>query len=279
MLDLLRDYLDTATTPEEKQHIALADRVLTRIQDDQYEHVLEEILMTDQDMDAGTVIPSIVSVYRDKLHYFFTVHGMTVSADLSLGQLAQLANGVLDLDNHENPQALFALTEENAPTLEKVCVMLHGVTSYSVDDLLHLVEDVSDTFIVRLKAATHVVDHLDEQDLINVRERAHAYRLYQVYLTSIGAIVTYIDAIIRSGGGPGMPYLFYAKMIDGQFPIESMPVKQAALELFGAALVSEDGYGNPGDTVKANLEQFVSDPKAISLIMVEIRNIMMGYQP
>lgn len=279
MLDLLRDYLDTATTPEEKNHIAIADRVLTRIQDENYEHVIEEILMLDQDMDAGTTLPSIVAVYRKQLYFFFTCHGMTVAETLSLKHLALLADGVLNLDNHENPLALFHLSDENAPTLEKVCVMLRETTPFAVDELLHMVEDVADGFIQRLKTATHVVEHLDESDLINARERMHAYRLYLVYLQSVGATVTYIDTILRSGGGPAMPYSFYTKMIDGQQPIEVMPARQAAQELFGAALVSDDGYGNPGETVKANLEQYISDPKAISNVMVEVRQIMMGYKP
>lgn len=278
MLDLLKEYLDVNTSPEEANHVAMADRFLERIEDDNYEHVIEEILMTDQEMDSGTVIQTLVAVYRNQLYYFFAQHALIVSDELNLAQLTDLANGIIDLQGHEQLAKLFELSDEEAPATERLCAMLTQTTRFNADELLLMLEDVSDTFLVRLKALTQVEEPDSDEELGNARERLMAYRKYMGYLNSAGGVAPRLEAILRSGGGPGMPFIFYVKLIDGQQPLDTLTPKAVAWELFGAALVSEDGYGNPAETVKAVLEQFISDTKNVANVMVEIRQVQTGYK-
>lgn len=280
MLDILSTYLDATSSPEEKQHIALADRFLQRIEDENYEHVIEEILMLDEEMDSGTAVHSIVQVYRTKLYQFFTQHAWLMGDDLSLAQLAELANGLYDLQNTEGIAYALESLDESAPLTENVCGLLTQTTRYSVDELLQMVDNISDSFLQRLKAVvTTEPEPEDDTELAEQRARMQAYRKYEVYLSSLGVAAPQIDAVLRSGNTVGLPYLVYATLLDRSIPLETMPSAQLALELFGAALVSHEGSANPGDVVKANLEQFISDARKIAEVMVEIRNIMMGYQP
>ena len=276
MLDLLSDYLNISTSAEEKNHIAVADRALVRAQLE-YEHVIEEILALDDDADSGVTLQLIVAVYRTQLFHLLELHSVTVSADLGIKTLADLVNGLLDLDNYENPQELFALAEDDAPVIEKFCMVLAQVTQYDVEHLMQMVEDVSETFLQRLKTVNQSDTYEDENELIERRERIHAYRKYEIYLQAANLVTTAIPAILRSGVSPSMPYDIYVKLIDNHSPIEAMPAKTIARELFGAAIISCDGFGSPGETVKAGLEEYLASPQTIGLVMVEVRQLMMGY--
>lgn len=278
MLDLLSDYLNTAASPEDKHHIAVADRVLERTQLD-YEHVIEELLALDESADSDSTLTEIMAVYRTQLFYLLQLHAVDVSDGVTLLQLAEIVNGLLDLDNYDNPQKLIDMSDEDAPPLEKFCVMLEQVTRYTADELLQMVEEVADGFFVRLKSVNQSVEHEDENLLNDRRARIFAYRKYLIYLESIAAPLVYLDQLLRVGINPSLPYSMYANLIDKQEPLSALPVKTVARELFGAALISEDGYGNPGETVKESLEQYIPDPTTVSTIMVEIRTITMGYKP
>jgi hypothetical protein len=278
MLDILREFLDANTTAEEKNHIALADRVLVRAEMDNYEQVIEEIIMTAEEQDSGLPLANILAVYRQQLFQLLTLHSITVVPELGLNELANIVTGLLDIDNYENPQSLFELADEEAPTLEKFCVMMSQVTRYTADELLVMIEDVADGFLLRLKEINQTEQHEDENMLTDRRERMHAYRKFETFMLSISLTITQMPAILRSGVNPSLPFLMYAMLIDTNEALQGMKPKQAAAELFAAALVSSDGYGNPNETVKANLEQFIAEPKAISAIMVEVRQLMMGYQ-
>lgn len=278
MLDLLSEYLDTATTPEEKNHIAQADRALTRANMEDYEHVIEEILALSDDDDAGVTMVKLLSVFRTKLNEIMILHSITISEDVGLDLLAHLVNGVLDIDNHENPDELISISNEDTPTLEKLCDMLSQTTKYTTDELLHVVLDVSDGFIERLKTINKIEEHEDENTLNERRERIHAFHKYEIYLQGIGGAVPQVQAILHAGINTSMPYSLYGNMIDSRSPVEVMPPKQAARELFAAALISSDFYGTPSEAVKNSLESYISLPNAIAAVMVEVRNLMAGYQ-
>lgn len=277
MLDLLSAYLNTATTVEEKHHIAVADRALVRAQLD-YEHVIEELLALDDDADSGVTLQSILAVYRTQLFHILTLHAVQVNDDISLKMLANLVTGLLDIDNYDNPQQLLAIADEEAPTIEKFCILMEQVTQHNADELMQYVEDVSDTFLIRLKSINQAEQHEDENELMQRRERIHAFHKFEIYLESVGGAMSLLPNVLRSGVNPSMPFVIYAKLIDNLSSLEGLPPRAIARDLFGAALVSEDGHANPGETVKACLEQFVSNPQTVSQVMVEVRQLMIGYQ-
>jgi hypothetical protein len=276
MLDLLSDYLTTNTSVEEKNHIAIADRVLNTAQVD-YEHVIEEILAITDDADAGVTMQRILAVYRDQLFYLLTLHGVEVEPSVNLKFLAQIVDGLLQLDNYDNPQKLFDSVEEESPAIEKFCVLMSHVTPYNADQLMASVEEVSDLFINRLKEVNQVEEHEDENELNDRRERLHAFRLYEIYLLSTGATMAFLPNLLRSGVNPAMPYSVYADLIDSQSPLDALPTKAIARDLFGAALISCDGFSNPGETVKASLERYVTDPRKVAMTMADVRTLTMGY--
>ena len=277
MLDLLSDFLDTQTTVEEKNCVLAADRVLQRA-DVEFEHVIEELLSVQQELDAGAALSEILDVYRVNLLTLLDLHTVVVDETIPIQLLTDLVNGLLDIDNIENPQALIDLADEEARPVERLAVMLSQVTTHSADQLMHAIVDVSETFFRRLKEVNQVVLHEDDDEELHLaRERIHAFRKFDIYIASIGSAIAHVPNMLRGHAKPGMTFELYAKLIDGMQPILSMPGKQIARELFAAALISSDGFGNPGETVKAHLEQFIPDLKLISEVMVEVRQLMMGY--
>ena len=276
MLDLLSDYLTTNTSVEEKNHIAIADHVLNVAQMD-YEHVIEEILAIADDADAGVTMQRILAVYRDQLFYLLTLHGVEVEPSVSLKFLAQIVDGLVQLDNYDNPQKLFDSVEEQAPAVEKFCVLMQQVTPYNADQLMAAVESVSDLFINRLKEVNQVEEHEDENELNDRRDRLHAFRLYEIYLLASGGAMAFLPDLLRSGINPAMQYSLYADLIDTKSPLDALPTKAIARDLFGAALVSCDGFSNPGETVKASLERYIADPRKVALVMADVRTLTMGY--
>jgi hypothetical protein len=276
MLDLLSDFLDIHTTVEEKAVIRAADAVLQQAQLD-YEHIVEEILMTAEEMDSGLPIQEIRNTYHQGLNYLLDLHAVKLVEDVTLKQKAEVVQGLLTIDNTENPQQFFKIADEEMRANEKLAETLSRVMTWTTDQLMQVIDDVSEMFFVRLKSINQAELEQDDDELHERRERIHAYRLFDIYLQAIGATIVQVPAMLSKGVQPGMTYELYAKLIDGMQPILTMPGYQIARELFAAALISSDGYGNPGETVKASLEQFIPDLKLISETMIEVRQLMSGY--
>lgn len=278
MLDILHEYLLTSTTPEEHLHIKLADKALVRAQKEDYEHVLEEIIELSNDDDSGETLQKIIGVYRYNLNYVLTLLSVTVTPDIKLDMLANIVEGILDIDNHENIPELLSVSHDEAPVLEVFCDMLSQTTRYTSEELLQVVEDISEGFIERLKNNDRVDEHEDENTLNERRERIHAFRKFEIYLSSVGASAQNVRDILHSGINPSMPYSLYAGMIDARDPIELMPAAKVARELYGAALISSDAFSTAGESVKTSLESYISNPQLIASVMIEVRNLMTGYQ-
>jgi hypothetical protein len=277
MLDLLSDFLASQTSAEEKAMLQAADDVLQRAEIE-YEHILEEILMTAEELDSGAPLLEIRNVYQRGLNYLLALHAVTLVDAATLPQKTEIVAGLLTIDNTENPQQFFKIADEEMRANEKLAEILSRVMTWSADQLLQLIDDVSDTFFLRLKDSHRAeLEQEDDGELHERRERIHAYRLFEIYLQALGANIIQVPSLLAQGIQPGMTYELYAKLIDGRQPILTMPGYQIARELFAAALISRDGYGNPGETVKASLEQFIPDLKLISDTMIEVRQLMTGY--
>jgi hypothetical protein len=276
MLDLLSDFLSSQSTVEEKAMIKAADEVLQRAEMD-YEHVIEEILMTAEGMDSGGPLLEILNTYHRGLDYLLGLHAVQLVEDCTLQQKTEIVSGLLSIDNTESPQQFFKIADAETRPVEKLAEMLNRVTTWSAEQFMQLIDDVSEMFFSRLKNINRAELEEDADDLHERRERIHAYRLFEIYLQALGATIIQVPAILAAGTQPGMSYELYAKLIDGRQPILTMPGYQIARELFAAALISSDGYGNPGETVKASLEQFIPDLKLISETMIEVRQLMTGY--
>lgn len=276
MLDLLQDFLANNAAPEDTQAILMADRVLQRA-DMEYEHVIEEILQTQSEMDAGQPLLEITNIYQRCLNTLLDWHAIKLVEPLPIQQKAEIVNGLLDIDNLENPTSFFKIIDEEAKPIEKLSLMLSQVTHWNVDQLMQTIEDVTDTFFSRLKDTDQALAEDDPNELVEQRERTHAYRKFDIYLSSVGGAIIQIPSMLAQGMQVGLTYELYAKLIDGRQPLLSMSFEQVARELFAAALISCDGFGNPGETVKQSLEEFLPDLKMVSNVMIEIRQLTMGY--
>jgi hypothetical protein len=281
MLPVLVDFLNENTSPEEKHLLMLADETLVRANDDNYEHVLQEIVYGSDDMDAGAPIQEIVQTYRHQLFVFLQRHAIVVKAESTLEQLTNLVNGILDLDNYDNPQQLLKLIDEDTRLLEKACIIFSQVTRYTTDDLLQFVESVAEGFIERLgqNNLPHDEDEtLDDADARPTRELLDAFRRYEEYTEMSGSVAMILPQLMRGGVKPSLPYAWYVKMIDNLLPLSSLAGSRVARELYGAALISSDGHSNPADMVKNTLELYISDIRIITDVMVEVRQLMAGFK-
>lgn len=279
MLPSLSLFLDDFGSAEDKYYIAEADRVLVLAGDDNYEHVLEEIIVTAEDQDAGVPLANIYAVYRNQLNSIMAVHAIHVTSDISLLMLAELVEGIFQLENHDNPKKLLDVAEEDASRIEKLAAVLSQVTRHSIDEIALVIDDISEGFIERLKQVNQHGDDQDaEEDLNEVRERMAAYRKYERFIEASGTIATVLPELLRQGIPAGLPYSLYVRQIDLQLPLAGQSAKRIATELFGAAIISIDGYTNPGETVKASLEQYINDIRVIGDTMVEVRRLMIGYE-
>lgn len=276
MLDLLSDYLNHATTPEEKHVIANALEALDEVGKDNYEYGIEEILNTDDEVDAGSTMQSITDLIRGQLYQVMRDFGITLSEDCNLQLLGDIVRGMTVLSNYDRPRELVDATNSQARVREVFCEIMAMVTKYSVEDLLPFVEEVPDGFLARLKHNEDAEAADEGPDLDERRERIHAYHKYEIYLTNEGGAPAYLTNMLRSGVGVSLPFILYAKSMT--IPFELLSPKAIAREMFGMALVSSDGYDRPSDTVKAHIEEFITSPEVIVAVMAEVRALVLGYQ-
>lgn len=276
MLDLLSEYLNVAATPEDKVVIGNAMEVLEQIGHEDIEYVIEELLNTDDEVDAGATLQSIQDLVMSHLHLVMRLNGVTMDQSTNMRMMTAAVRGVMDLNDHEDRKSLIDVTDDRAPVREVYCELLAMVTQYPVDEWMVLVEEVQDGIINRLRELEDSDAIEDDGELDVRRERIHAFRQYDIYLTPFGGAPKLLSNMLRSGLDVALPFILYAKSIPIQ--LEQLKPAEIARELFGMAIVSNDGYTNPYDTIKSNIEEFVSSPDVITRTMIEVRNLQTGSQ-
>lgn len=275
MFELLDDYLRVCASHEERVMIANALAAFDKVEYEDYELGYTEILQTEEQHDAGETMLLIVNLTQQMLHQILNTYAVFMDHETTTIMLTNIVVGIADLANYEDRHAVQAAVHLDASPEEIFCELLTLTTRYAVEDIRVHLESVSQCLVTRYKEEELHLEMEDEETSLYRVARLHSFRMFDAFLTE-GAPARVRD-MIRSGVDVGMPFKTYADTIGTDF--EQMEPDIIAEEMFGIAIISNDGYQRPQETIKEHLEDYIANADTAIAVMAKVGQILIGFKP
>jgi hypothetical protein len=272
MIDILRDYLAGAASPEFTQTIEEAHAALDALQLPDYSDDFVEILMTDDGTDQGQTVQHIYDTTREILVTLLKAMGVEPSEDARVSHLTTLLTGLHAIESYQDPRIILQHCAMDLHPEELLAEILSVTTSHTAEELLVDIHGVSQRTIQKIIEVTNERVELEEPDEHStVREKyLDAYRRFKNH---VGGLDLIMDHYIASGVDFGYPFTIYANLVGRAF--EGMPVQNIAANLVSMAIISTDGYENPRAIIKAHIEDFINDLDLLTKADIAIGDLLL----
>lgn len=273
MLEILSNYLSESATPELKAAIERAYETLERLQaDEAYQIQLNELFMQDaqQEDTLGAIRLLFYRVQREYLQMF----SVQVNEDADLDFCTDLLEGLQDLADCDSEDEMRQICNQPLGSCEIFAELMTLVTSLSAEDVLVNVTSVSNSLIQTVlyqldtRGMVHAIERQEPSDV----EREQVALLLR-FTAGLQKPRIKIVELIESGLRLGYDFKVYVDHIGRD--LEVMSAADAANELVGMALVSNDAYLKPQESIRSILEQYVADPNTIVKIDSAVTQIVL----
>lgn len=278
MLDILRDYLVEATSPENVDAIEKAHEAFDRIGLQDYNPGFEQLLMINDESDQGDTLGGIIDLTKSLANGILKQHSITVSDEATVSVLTEFIDALVELQQ----------ASDHIPEILKICAQKHDpeelfselVALVGSQEAEHYLVDlvyVSDALITRideLARAQEFGTHNEEDSEREVREaRITRFNRFMHFLLDPELAIA---KIAHLGIDAGYPYVVYANMIGREF--EELDALSAAQNMLGMAFYSGDGFGNPQGVIKTEMDNLVSDVNKITQIDIAVSDLLVRFQ-
>lgn len=279
MLDILRDYIVTATTPEHYEQIERAHNLLERYGEEGFESGFENILMTEDyvDTDAGETMSYIDFLTRELLRKVLKEREIVLVSPEKLSDLVDIAEAILDVEDYEVASDILDICNMDGTSSEKLAEILSLVCTMDPDNIMSITESVGDSLIDRIREVFNPIDVSAANDEA-VEDPLIAANLSEIktFLAFIGSDQLEAVRMIQIGIPVGLEFKVYTNILGRQF--ENMDNIQAAREFVCLAFMSSDAHANPKQAVSSVIEQYIADFKTITNITILITDMLTRYQ-
>jgi hypothetical protein len=278
MLDILRDYLVEATSPENVDAIEKAHEAFDRIGLQDYNPGFEQLLMINDEADQGDTLGGIIDLTKSLANGILKQHSITVSDEATVSILTEFIDALVELQQ----------ASDHIPEILKICAQKHDpeelfselVALVGSQEAEHYLVDlvyVSDALITRIEELARAQEfgtHNEEDSEREFREtRITRFNRFMHFLMDPELA---ISKIAHMGIDAGYPYVVYANMIGREF--EELDAESAAQNMLGMAFYSGDGFGNPQGVIKTEMDNLVSDVNKITQIDIAVSDLLVRFQ-
>jgi hypothetical protein len=276
MLDILRDYVASTATPELYLALEQAHNSFERIGLNNYEKDFEEIVMTDRsdDVDTGDTLILIERFTRQCQEKILAEHGVQLREDSSIDLMRALIDGILTLQNYENPTDIQRVLESDGGAEEKFADLMSFVTEYTSYEVVTAVEIVDAALLARIGEQNPEVDEPQDQEALDARERH--LRLLRALCSMLGTTQLVVAQFLRDGLDTGYPFEVYFNLAVPHF--KGMDGKLIAQELLAMAVLSSDGVDNPVATIQPKLDDVSEDLTEVTRTNIALRDLIVNFE-
>ena len=272
MITELETYLAESATPEMADTIAQACRLFEDINLENYSDRYIELLMLDGDQNSANTFDAIVGTTRNYLVDILRNHGIALADEAPIHILVMVGNGVLRLQQYEQPEMLLDLLEADLLENELFANILEYVCPLSSDDILTYLDETDAAFLQKLQhllvEQASVRDVNEEDDEQQKEYVAHLRKFCDV----LGHRRLIVLERLAAGAKMGYPFAVYADPTGRTF--ESMLPEDAAENLLAMALVSSDGHKNPRGVIAERIDTYVADLNKITRITNRVSDLL-----
>ncbi|BDD79877.1 hypothetical protein [Burkholderia phage FLC9] len=277
MLDILRDYLVEATTPENVDLIEKAHDAFDRIGLPDYTPGFEQLLMINDESDEGDTLGGIMDLTRSLADNILQQHAIRVMEDASIAVRTEFIDALVDLQNASDhvPDILRIVGQEHSPEelfSELVALVGTNEAEHYLVDLEYVSQALIDKIKERAESMEFGTTEEDDQEREFREERIAKFNRFMHFLLDPELAIA---GLVHKGIDAGYPFVLYTNLIGREF--EGMDPVLAAQNLLGMAFYSGDGFGQPTQIIKQHLEDLVSDVDVITKIDIALNDNLVRF--
>lgn len=278
MLDILRDYLVEATSPENVDSIEKAHDAFDRIGLQDYSPGFEQLLMTNDESDQGDTLGGIIDLTKQIANGILQQHSIRVSDEASISTLTEFIDALMELQQASDhiPEILKICAQQHDPE-ELFAELVALVGTHEAEQYLPELEYVAQSLIQRINdlaiAQEFGTNNEDEAERTFREERIARFNRFMHFLTDPELAIA---KIAHSGIDAGYPYVVYANMLGREF--EEFDALTAAQNMLGMAFYSGDGFGTPLSVIKGEMENLVADVNKVTQIDIAVSDLLVRFQ-
>lgn len=272
MIDILRDYLAQASSPEFMQAIDEAHAVLDDFGVEDYPDIFVQILMMDDVVDRGQTVQDVYDATRDLQVGLLKALGITVSDDARVTQLTVLLRGLKAIESFHDPHAILQHCELQSHPEELLAEVLGLTTGTPAEELLVDLHGVDQPIIQRIVevAITMVEDQAPEGERPHKTQYVQAWKRFRAFTDSPPVL---LERFFADGLDVGYPFTLYVNMIGPE--LETLPPDVIAANLVAMALISSDGHGNPRGMISAHIDTLLHDLELTTKVTVAANDLLL----
>lgn len=275
MLDALHEYLATASSPEYMAAVEEAYQWFERFGLDDYDTAYMDLLMTFDNMDPPDAVDQLNQLTTELQHYLLKQQEVEVDEDLTVAQLNVILKMLSDIQDSELVDDISNIVNQETDTVDRFCGLLGLMTSVEPAMYYDQISSISEALLQKIKDQVTRNAEDDPAHAIDVNaNREYVGKLQEFRLAMEDRPLIAYNLLI-DGVLPGRPFSEYYDTIIPFLPTSDP--KNAAVELYAAALISKDMVGDVREKILQALNKTYTSIDIITPIVVELDQLLLNY--
>jgi hypothetical protein len=270
----LQNYLQQSA-PESTQLFDDAVVVLEKYEVPEYMAVFETVLEKAAERGHQDVLDELVVTLNTILDYLLKLQGIEFDDDTPTSEKILYTDAMFELAYYEDRAAMLGVLNAELPVIEKFAELMVFMTSYSAEETLSKLLEVSDSFISNF---SEVIQGLSTGDMGHADAVSAQIKAYASFKAYCDQRALYADQYFEHLGAIGLEFTEYLKRYQHDHPdLSTTSVDQIALDLVGLACLSSDGCALPLIVIRHALGSLFSDLTEVGKLDVAVTKVILAW--
>lgn len=273
----LKNYLCLTRSDETADLVQTAVTVFDLYNVPGYMDVYARTMDTNQETNPNDLVFLLLDDTKTMLNMLLSVQGITVGEQAEVSDLVSLCSATFEMARHEDKQTINRFLETDESVEEIYAELVNFVSGFSIEKVLELVDAIAPNFTAMMKDAVQEPQvNLEASDLLG-----KIVISYQKFKGIMGETPLFADRFLSHNSTIGLDFKSYLNIYtkSGGHLKEQSPelFKEVAVDLFGLACLSCDGYSNHLVIIRGELSSLYPDIGSSTKIDIEIGKLLMEY--
>lgn len=243
-----------------------------------YMDVFDATLGNHPDVGDEDMVTYLVEDAKLIAENLLNIQGIQLNEGVPLSGIVMLANATFDMTNYEDKDLLDRILGLDESPIEIYGQLVELVSGLRVIGVMEMVNSVSSAFVPTFRELLTQSKEPEETDEVMPKILA-AYTQWKVNCQQ-GAPL-YADKYLQQNTTIGLPFEVYLHLyqVDTHFSATTdlQQLQQVAKDIFGLALLSQDGFNNPLMTIRSKLSVLFPDVDSSTKVDLEINKLLTEY--
>ncbi len=244
-----------------------------------YMNIFDSTINSNSSSGADVILDYLQNDLNLLLNHLLVIQGVTLNDTATVSQTIDIVDALFEIPFYSDKSTLEKIIESDESDAVKFCQLMNLITTFSVEEVLSILDDVNENFIDNFKNQIKAVES-DLVDTVKIKKHAAAYMRYRELI--LNNKPSYCDKFFTEAASIGLPYEDYVKqyLLDKKDFLDendSTFINQISQDLVGLTALSCDGIDNPLPIIRKYLSEIFQDISATTKIDIAVSKIVLLY--